>query len=93
MKRTTLTGLFITATLLASPVFAAEDLCASNITKIENETATTTAANQSQTDTINAQLKEAKASQASGNTKDCITQTGKIISDLEKTKKGGGAGK
>jgi hypothetical protein len=93
MKRTTLSGLFITAALLASPVFAAEDLCDVNLTKIKNEQATTTAANQSQTDDISTALKSAEAAKASGDTKDCIAQTGKILSDLEKSKKGGGAGK
>ncbi|EPN04256.1 hypothetical protein A259_23496, partial [Pseudomonas syringae pv. actinidiae ICMP 19070] len=31
MMRTALTGLFLSAALLASPVFAADDLCGANI--------------------------------------------------------------
>ena len=46
MKRTALAGLFISAVMLASPVFAAEtvpakdDLCAINLQSIENAMAT-----------------------------------------------------
>ncbi|KXK70694.1 tmRNA, partial [Pseudomonas monteilii] len=34
MKGTALSALFAAATLLASPVFAAEDLCTANLQKI-----------------------------------------------------------
>jgi len=37
MKRTAISGLFIAAALLASPVFAAEDLCAANLQKISDD--------------------------------------------------------
>jgi hypothetical protein len=92
MKRTTLTGLFITAALLASPVFAAEDLCAGNITKIENEKATAGVASPDKGADYQASIDKAKAEQAKGDKKGCITTTTKTLSDIAKSKKGGAAG-
>jgi len=92
MKRTTLTGLFITAALLASPVFAAEDLCAGNITKIENEKATAGVASPDKGADYQMTIDKAKAQQAKGDKKGCITTTTKTLSDIAKSKKGGAAG-
>ena len=39
MKRTALAGLFISAVMLASPVFAADDLCQINLQKINDAVA------------------------------------------------------
>ncbi|RWU23931.1 hypothetical protein DM813_08915 [Pseudomonas alkylphenolica] len=89
MKRTAITGLFIAAALLASPVFAADDLCATNLQKINDEMATAKATSESLDDTLEARLEKAKAAQASGDTKECIAITSKIISRMQKTEKGG----
>lgn len=91
MKRATVAGLFITASLLTSPVFAADDLCAINIEKIQNMKPTTSQ-NPDQTGKISAALAGAKASQAKGDNEDCIARTGKILNDLSNTKVGGTTG-
>jgi hypothetical protein len=92
MKRTTLTGLFIAAAFVASPVFAAEDLCAGNIKKIENEQATSSAATADGGVDYKASIAAAKKEQAAGDKKGCITTTTKTLSDIAKSKKGGAAG-
>ncbi|MBM3108641.1 hypothetical protein H8F21_11570 [Pseudomonas sp. P66] len=92
MKRTAISGLFLTAALLASPVFAAEDLCALNLQKIDDATATTGAMAESSGDEIKDQVKEAKAAQAAGNTKDCIAITTKALDTLEKADKSSNGG-
>ncbi|MBH3429939.1 hypothetical protein [Pseudomonas alkylphenolica] len=89
MKRTAITGLFIAAALLASPVFAADDLCATNLQKINDEMATAKATSESLGETLETRLEKAKAAQASGNTEECIAITSKIISRMQKTEKGG----
>ncbi|MFF7710750.1 hypothetical protein [Pseudomonas sp. NPDC007930] len=94
MKRTVITGLFLsTALLAASPVFAADDLCAANLQKINDELTTVGASNPSLEKGVQNKVDAAKASQAKGDTKDCIAQTQKILTELDKTtKKGGAAG-
>ncbi|QBF28589.1 hypothetical protein EXN22_23975 [Pseudomonas tructae] len=88
MKRTAICGLFIAAALLASPVFADEDLCASNLQKIDDTVATQGATSESLDDAVKKNVDDAKAAQATGNTKDCIAITSKVIERLEKTEKG-----
>lgn len=88
MKRTAITGLLLSAALLASPVFAAEDLCASNLQKIDDNMATAGATSEGMDDAVSKSVQDAKAAQAAGNTKDCITITSKILSDQEKSTKG-----
>ncbi|MNJ14237.1 hypothetical protein D3C77_84540 [compost metagenome] len=94
MKRTAISGLFIAAALLASPVFAAEDLCTLNLQKINDATATAGAgASAESTDQeVMGQVKDAKAAQAAGNTKDCIAITTKALDTLEKADKSSNGG-
>lgn len=94
MKRTVITGMFLTAALLgASPVFAAEDLCAANLQKIDNDMATTGASNPALEKGLKGDIDAAKAAQASGDKKKCTTLSTKVLDSLEKaTKKGGAAG-
>lgn len=92
MKRTTLTGLFIAAAFMASPVFAADSLCAGNIKKIENEKATAGVASPDKGADYQATIDKAKAQLAKGEEKDCVTTTTKTLSDIAKSKKGGAAG-
>ena len=82
MKGTALSALFAAATLLASPVFAIDDLCAMNLQKIDDSMATAGATSEG--------LDKAKAAQASGDTKECIAITSKVLERLEKTDKGSG---
>ena len=72
MKHSALAGMFITAALFASPVFAAEDLCATNIQKLQDAADAGMAVGENSLDNIQAALDKAKAAKAAGNEKDCI---------------------
>ena len=89
MKRTAISGLFFAAALLASPVFAAEDLCTANLQKISDSMATAGATPEGLDESIAKHVEDAKKAQAAGNDKDCIAITSKVIERLEKTEKGG----
>ena len=72
MKHSALAGMFITAALLASPVFAADDLCATNIQKLQDAVDAKMSVGENSLDNVKAALDKAKAAQAAGNDKDCI---------------------
>ncbi|QCI10643.1 hypothetical protein E6B08_04115 [Pseudomonas putida] len=91
MKGTALSALFAAATLLASPVFAADDLCAINLQKIGNSMATAGATSEGLDKAVTEQVDEAKAAQASGDKEKCIALTSKVLEHLEKTEKGSGS--
>ncbi|WPN49858.1 MULTISPECIES: hypothetical protein [unclassified Pseudomonas] len=89
MNRSVLLGLFVTASIMASPSFAAEDLCAVNIKTIENGKAQIPPDVAKQVD---ASLEKARADQAKGTkegTDDCIAETTQTIQDITNAKKGG----
>ena len=89
MKRTALTGLFLTAALLGSPVFAAEDLCGANIKTLENAKASTnTNMDADAKRGMDKTLMSATAAQKAGNEKDCIEITTKAITDLNRVGSG-----
>ncbi|MBA1198246.1 hypothetical protein G7011_14100 [Pseudomonas plecoglossicida] len=90
MKGTALSALFAAATLLASPVFAADDLCTLNLQKIDDSMATTATTSEGLDKTLTEHIDKAKAAQASGDTKECITITSKVLERLNKTDKGSG---
>jgi len=90
MKGTALSALFAAATLLASPVFAADDLCTLNLQKIDDSMATTATTPEGLDKTLTEHIDKAKAAQASGDTKECITITSKVLERLNKTDKGSG---
>jgi len=95
MKRTALTGLFLTAALLASPVFAADDLCGANLQTLKDAQTSsgTNLGSDTKSDVADAQEK-ALAAQKAGNDKECIEITTKAINDLKNIGSGsdGGAG-
>lgn len=91
MKGTALSALFAAATLLASPVFAAEDLCAINLQKIKDHTTTTGPTSEGLADANKKEIEDAQAAQAAGNTKDCIAITSSVLQRLENTEKGSGS--
>ncbi|MEI2832614.1 hypothetical protein [Pseudomonas mosselii] len=91
MKGTALSALFAAATLLASPVFAADDLCAMNLQKIDDSMATAGATSEGLDTDITKDVDQAKAAQAKGYTKECITITSKVLERLDKTEKGSGS--
>ena len=99
MKRTALAGLFISAVMLASPVFAAEtipakdDLCAINLQKIENAMATSGQTSENTSDDIKAGYDKAKAEKAGGDDKACISTTTQLLQRIQDNNKGGDDGK
>ncbi|MEB0204033.1 hypothetical protein [Pseudomonas sp. CCC3.1] len=89
MKRTALAGLFVCAAMLASPVFAAEDLCQINLQKINDAVATLNATSENTKDDINALVEKAKGEQAAGKTEDCIATSTLALQKLQNLTKGG----
>ncbi|EJM25187.1 tmRNA [Pseudomonas sp. GM21] len=91
MKHSVLFGLFVTASLMASASFAAEDLCAVNLKTIENNQAEFQSS-EDMMGTIKEGVEKAKADQAKGTeqgTKDCIGETSELIQTMKNAKKGG----
>ncbi|WP_309675962.1 hypothetical protein [Pseudomonas sp.] len=75
MKRTALAGLFISAAMLASPVFAADnDLCTSKLQELKNKVTSLPATSANTTMEIKRLLSSAEASKASGDDKKCVTE-------------------
>lgn len=84
MKRTALTGLFFSAALLASPVFAADDLCDSNLQTLKDaQVSTNTNLSAENKTALSTTHDEAAAAKAAGDEKKCIELTAKSISDLK----------
>jgi len=89
MNRSVLLGLFVVASVMASPSFAAvEDQCALNLKTIENGKASIPP---EMTDQVAATVKQAKADHAKG-TKEgvnkCVSDTNEIIKAVTDSKKG-----
>ena len=95
MKRTALTGLFLSAALLASPVFAADDLCAANLQTLKDaHTSTSINLSGEVKEMIGKTESDAKAAQAKGDDKTCIELTTQAITRLKSIGSGSeGAGK
>jgi hypothetical protein len=92
MKRSALAGLFITAAMLASPVFAAEktdQLCQINLDKINNGKALLATDTSGKSGEIDTAVSQAKAAHAAGDDKKCIEITSKALQDLQNSDKGG----
>jgi hypothetical protein len=84
MKRTALTGLFLTAALLGSPVFAADDLCGANLQTLKD--AHTSASTNLSADTkaeLEKTMADATAAQKAGDDTKCIELTTKEITSLK----------
>lgn len=94
MKRTALTGLFLTAALLASPVFAAgKDLCTTNLNTIKNQLASPGNMGQDQKTQLMQVQTQARAAHKANDEKKCIELTSKALGDASKgggTEGGGG---
>ncbi|WP_415773188.1 hypothetical protein [Pseudomonas sp. LB3P38] len=81
MKRTALAGLFISAAMLASPVFAADnDLCTSKLQELESKVNSLPASANNTTMEIKRLMSSAKASKASGDDKKCVTEATQAMS-------------
>ncbi|WP_260959830.1 hypothetical protein [Pseudomonas citri] len=93
MKRSVLLGLFVTASMLASPSFAAgssSDLCDTNLKTIES--AKTQIQGSDIEARVEASVQQAKAYQAQNTeegTKKCISETTQTIQEIQKVNKDG----
>jgi hypothetical protein len=75
MKRTALAGLLISAAMLASPVFAADNSqCTSKVQELENKVGSLPPTATSIIVEVKRLLASAKASQASKDDKKCVTE-------------------
>jgi len=84
MKRTALTGLFLTAALMGSPVFAADDLCGANLQTLKDaHTSTSTNMSADSKEELEKTVAAATAAQKAGNDKECIELTTKEITSLK----------
>ncbi len=84
MKRLTLSGLAIAATLLTSHAFAADDLCAANLQKIDDADKTAGSVSAQLMETNKEDIAKAKAAQASGDKKTCIALSQRVWQDIDK---------
>ncbi|MCU1762410.1 hypothetical protein NTD84_22160 [Pseudomonas sp. 14P_8.1_Bac3] len=81
MKRTALAGLFMSAVMLASPVFAADNtLCTSKLQELKAKVASLPAGSDYTTMEIKRLLASAEASHASGDDKKCATEATQALS-------------
>ncbi|WP_213880591.1 hypothetical protein [Pseudomonas sp. dw_358] len=86
MKRTLISGLFITAALLASPVFAAEDLCGANLQTLKDaHTSSNTNLSTEQLKGIKKTENQAMKAHKAGDDKKCIEITTQAINSLKNT--------
>ena len=84
MKRSAIAGLFVTAAMLASPVFAADkDLCTSNIEQIKQVLASDPTSAENSIDNIKESLKRAEDAQKAGDDKKCISETTKTLERIQ----------
>ncbi|AZD90280.1 MULTISPECIES: hypothetical protein [Pseudomonas] len=90
MKRSVLSGLFVTASLLASPSFAGnqEDLCQMNLQTIRDARPSIQAADlQANIDTTVQQAQAALAKNTEEGTKECIALTTRAIQSIQNSPK------
>ncbi|MEE4373656.1 hypothetical protein V2L05_02515 [Pseudomonas alliivorans] len=84
MKRTALTGLFLSAALLASPVFAADDLCSANLQALKDaQTSSGTNLSPDVKEMIEKTEKDAMAAKAKGDEKKCVELTTQATTKLK----------
>jgi nitric oxide reductase large subunit len=84
MKRTALTGLFLTAALLGSPVFAADDLCDANLQTLKDaQVSSGTNLSEDTKAEMAKTVKDAMAAKAADDEKECIAITTKQITALK----------
>ncbi|NMZ07834.1 hypothetical protein HBO37_21005 [Pseudomonas proteolytica] len=92
MKRSVLAGVFVTAAMLASPVFATDNevnLCQINLDKINNSKALLATDTSGKSGEIDTAVSQAKAAHAAEDEKKCIEITSKALQDLQNLEKGG----
>jgi hypothetical protein len=88
MKRTALAGLFISAAMLASPVFAADNnLCTSKLQELKSKVNSLPASSSNTAMEVKRLMSSAEASQASGDDKKCVTEAtqASALADKQRT--------
>jgi hypothetical protein len=85
MKRTALAGLFISAAMLASPVFAADNnLCTSKLQELKGKVNALPATSGNTTMEIQRLMSSAEVSQASGDNKKCVIDATQALALADK---------
>ena len=85
MKRSVL---FALVGLVATPLFAADDLCTINLQKLSDYKATASTLGQPLLGQIHNARVEAQKAQAAGDTQKCISLTNKALQDVVNSQKG-----
>ena len=85
MKRTALAGLFISAALLASSVFAADNnLCKSKLQELRSKVNSLPATSGNTAMEVKRLMSSAEASQAAGDDKKCVTEATQALALADK---------
>ncbi|MHC8392773.1 hypothetical protein ACYZT8_03800 [Pseudomonas sp. LB3P93] len=84
MKRTALAGLFISVAMLASPVFAAADLCTVKLQELKNKVTTIPATSENTTMDIKRMQADAEAAQKAGDDDKCVASATQALSRVDK---------
>ncbi|WP_137971011.1 hypothetical protein [Pseudomonas sp. F(2018)] len=87
MKRT---ALIFACALAASPAFANDDLCATNLQKIDDQLASQTALGAAAKQQVEDLRKQAVQAQQAGDNEGCAGHANQAVTLLEKTGKGDG---
>lgn len=85
------TALIFATALLASPVFAADDLCAVNLQKLDDQLTTRTTLPTPLKTQVEDLQTQARTAQQAGNNEDCASAANQALMLLEKTENGEGA--
>ncbi|MBX9406033.1 hypothetical protein K5E40_10125 [Pseudomonas baetica] len=84
MKRTAFAGLFISAALLASPVFAADnDLCTSKLQELKDKVTSLPATSENTTMDIKRMQGDAEMAQKAGDDKKCIASATQALQRVD----------
>lgn len=85
MKRSALAGLLITATMLASPVFASSesDQCVMNLQAVNNKLASAATLDAATKGEAITKTERAKAAHDANNDKECVSLTQQALQDIQ----------
>ncbi|MCE6978515.1 hypothetical protein EI534_14200 [Pseudomonas frederiksbergensis] len=85
MKRSALAGLLITASLLASPVYASNesDQCVMKLQEVNNKLSSTPTLDAATKGVVITKTEQAKAAHAANNDKECVSLTQQALQDIQ----------
>ncbi|MEO8647423.1 hypothetical protein [Pseudomonas sp.] len=84
MKRTAIAGLFISVAMLATPVFAASDLCTVKLQELKNKVTTLPATSENTTMEIKRMQADAEMAQKAGDDDKCVASATQALSRADK---------